>query len=220
MKSLLVVSPHPDDETLGAGGTLLKMKSQGKPIYWLNITNASIEYGWPKDFVEKRQKEIQEVVDQYNFDGWESLDLKPVELDQYPTSTIVSKISEKIKLWEPESIAIPWKDDPHSDHKIVYNALISATKSFRYPFIKRVMAMEILSETNFSDEDSFSANYFHDISGFLEKKIEIMNLFKSEMGIHPFPRSEDAIRSLAILRGSQCGFRYAEAFKILKLIED
>ncbi|MCI8314828.1 MAG: PIG-L family deacetylase [Lachnospiraceae bacterium] len=38
---IMVISPHPDDETLGAGGSLLKLKHLGNKIYWLNITDAN-----------------------------------------------------------------------------------------------------------------------------------------------------------------------------------
>ena len=42
-----------------------------------------------------------------------------------------------------------------------------------------------------------------------------MKIYSSETDKHPFPRSTEAIRSLALLRGSQSGFKYAEAFKVL-----
>lgn len=50
---IMVISPHPDDETLGAGGTLLRYKSEGHQIYWLNITNVEGNGRWSKSFVEK-----------------------------------------------------------------------------------------------------------------------------------------------------------------------
>jgi LmbE family N-acetylglucosaminyl deacetylase len=38
MRKVLVISVHPDDETIGAGGTLLKHKNLGDKIFWVNIT--------------------------------------------------------------------------------------------------------------------------------------------------------------------------------------
>jgi N-acetylglucosamine malate deacetylase 1 len=219
MNSILVVSPHPDDETLGAGGTLLKMKLLGHPIFWLNITNIALRYGWEQNKIDNRKLEIEKVIGAYGVDEFVNLDLEPVGLDKYPLSDVISRISEVFKKLQPETIIMPWKSDPHSDHKIVFNSVISASKTFRYPFIKKLIAMEILSETNFSETDDFSPNYFVNITGYLEKKIQIMNNYKSEMGIHPFPRSEESIRSLAILRGSQASVEHAEAFRIIKLIE-
>ena len=74
---------------------------------------------------------------------------------------------------------------------------------------------EVLSETdfNFVENRVFKPNVFIDISSFLEKKIEIMKIYESELGEHPFPRSEKNIRSLAILRGSQSGYKASEAFE-------
>ena len=76
---------------------------------------------------------------------------------------------------------------------------------------------ETLSETNFNFQSNnfFIPNKFMDISKYLEKKIKIMKIYKTEIGKHPFPRSESVIRANAVLRGSQCGFKYAEAFQII-----
>lgn len=53
---------------------------------------------------------------------------------------------------------------------------------------------------------------------FFEKKIEIIKVYESEMGEHPFPRSERNLRALATLRGATCGCEYAESFVLLKEI--
>ena len=81
--------------------------------------------------------------------------------------------------------------------------------------------METLSETEFAPstkEDSFVPNMFVDITDFIERKIEIMNIYKSELSDHPFPRSERNIRALATLRGATAGCENAEAFMIIKEI--
>ena len=81
--------------------------------------------------------------------------------------------------------------------------------------------VETLSETEFAPstkEDSFIPNVFVDISNFMDKKLEIMNVFKSEMGEHPFPRSERNLLALGTLRGATAGCEYAESFVLLKEI--
>ena len=67
-------------------------------------------------------------------------------------------------------------------------------------------------------EDSFVPNVFVDISKYMDKKIEIMKSYKSEIGEHPFPRSERNIRALATYRGATSGCGYAESFVLLKEI--
>ena len=218
--SVLVVSPHPDDETLGACGTILKYKKEGKKIYWLNITDIKEEYGYDKSSVEKRTKEISKVKELYNFDGFYNLRLNPTRLDEYGKSYIIGLISDVIKDLKPNTIILPYENDVHSDHRIVYECVFSCTKVFRYPYIKKVMCMEIISESDFaSSQNGFIPNYFVDITDFIEDKMEIINIYESELGNHPFPRSLESLKALAILRGISCGVRYAEAFKLIKFIE-
>ncbi|MBT5399319.1 PIG-L family deacetylase, partial [bacterium] len=66
---------------------------------------------------------------------------------------------------------------------------------------------------------SFVPNVFIDISNYMDKKIEIMKVYESEIGEHPFPRSERNIRALGTLRGATCGCDYAESFVLLKEIQ-
>ncbi len=81
--------------------------------------------------------------------------------------------------------------------------------------------LETLSETEFAlstKEDSFVPNVFVDISDFMDKKLEIMRVYGSELGEHPFPRSERNLKALATLRGATAGCEYAESFVLLKEI--
>jgi len=106
----------------------------------------------------------------------------------------------------------------HSDHRKIFEAAYSCTKSFRYPFIKKIYMIETLSETEFAPSTKEDPNVFVDISKYMDKKIEIMKVFESEIGVHPFPRSERNLRALGTLRGATAGCEYAESFVLLKEI--
>ena len=214
---VLVVAVHPDDETLGCGGTLLKHKANGDEIHWLICTTIDKN----NSYYKIRENEIKEVSNLYNFDSVHNLRLKTMQVDNYSISEIVNKISQIIKKIQPNIIYLPFKGDVHSDHRKIFEASYSCTKSFRYPYVKKIYMMETLSETEFAPstkEDSFIPNVFVDISQFFEKKIEIMKVFKTEMKKYPFPRSERNLRALATLRGATCGCEYAESFMLLKEI--
>lgn len=214
---ILVVAVHPDDETLGCGGTLLKHKHNGDKIYWLICTKIDEN----SDYYTTRENEIKQASDAYRFDGVFSLGLKTMRVDEYSMSELIDKISKAINEVRPSIIYLPFKGDVHSDHRKIFEASYSCTKVFRYPFIKKIYMMETLSETEFAPstkEDSFIPNSFVDISEYFEKKIEIMKIFKSEVAEHPFPRSEKNIRALAVLRGATCRCGYAESFMLLKEI--
>ena len=71
---------------------------------------------------------------------------------------------------------------------------------------------------NINSKDSFTPNTIVDISKFLNKKIQIMKIYKSEINKHPSPRSEKSIRALATFRGSTAGYNFAESFMLLKEI--
>ena len=214
---VLIIAVHPDDETLGCGGTLLKHKANGDEIHWLICTEANPE----NDFFRAREKEIEKVTNIYGFDSVTNLQLKTMQADEYSMSDLITKISKVINDVKPSTIYLPFKSDVHSDHRKIFEASYSCTKSFRYPFIKKIYMMEVLSETEFAPsvkEDSFVPNTFVDISEYMGKKIEIMQVFNSEVGEHPFPRSERNLRALATLRGTTAGCEYAESFVLLKEI--
>ncbi|PPB51477.1 PIG-L deacetylase family protein [Campylobacter hyointestinalis] len=220
---ILVVAVHPDDETLGCGGTLLRHKANGDEIHWLICTTIDKTHS----YYTTREQEIKEVSNLYEFDSVVNLRLNTMQVDEYSMSELITSISKVINDIKPDTIYLPFKGDVHSDHRKIFEAAYSCTKSFRYPFIKRIYMMETLSETEFAPstkENSFMPNVFVDISKYLDKKIEIMKVFKSETSLVPFPRSVENIKALAIFRGCTLGGGYighdkpiyAESFVLLK----
>lgn len=219
MRKLIVISPHPDDEILGAGGMLLKYRDMGWETVWLNVTDMKQEYGYEESKVAERSAQILEVRKELGITQFYNLGLKPASLTEYPTDELVEKISAIFRQELPEVVLLPYYADVHTDHGEVFKAAYACTKNFRYPSVKKVMCMEILSETDYAVAgDGFVPNCFVDISSYMDEKIRIMSLYKSEIQKAPFPRSEESIRALGTLRGSQAGSRYAEGFKLIKEI--
>jgi len=214
---ILVIAPHPDDETLGCGGTLFRHKEEGDEIYWLIVTEISEENGWKKNAVIKRNNEIIAVSKKYQFSDVFHLRLPTTKIDTLRMSDLIVKITDVYKSVQPDIIYMPFSYDVHTDHQIITKALQSTFKWFRHPHIKKVYMYETPSETefNFVENRVFRPSVFINISQYLENKIETMKIYDGEMGDFPFPRSEKSIRSWATLRGSQSGFESAEAFELV-----
>lgn len=217
---LLVVSPHPDDETLGAGGTILKHKKAGNQIFWLNVTDMKVLWGWDKRLVERRREQLKDVNVFYGFDGFYNLGFQPAKLKNIEEGQIIEKIRKVFQEVKPEWILIPGKYDAHSDHHVVYDCCMACAKTFRAPYIKRIATMEIISETDYgAQRETFAPNFFVDISNEIEEKLNAMKIYDTEIENSPFPRSLENIKALAAVRGGACMSRYAEAFCIVKQIE-
>jgi LmbE family N-acetylglucosaminyl deacetylase len=214
----IVIAPHPDDEVLGVGGTLLRRKVAGAKVAWLIVTSISAQAGWDEKKVKQRAKEIERITELLGFDEVFQLNFPTTQLDRVSMSDLVARISEVFRSFEPEEVFVPHPSDVHTDHRMVFDAVASCTKWFRYPSVKRVLAYETLSETDFGlgTDQGFRPNVFVDIEQFLDAKLRAMDIYASELGAFPFPRSYEAIRALATLRGAASGFRAAEAFELLR----
>lgn len=216
----LVVAPHADDEILGCGGTLLRRKAEGGMLGWLLMTVVTEEQGWDAEKVAERRCEIAAVRDAMGIhqEHLFELGIQTTCLDRISTADLVGRVSDVFSRFQPEEVLVPHPHDIHSDHRITFDAVAACTKWFRYPSVRRVLAYETLSETDFvlKPEGAFSPTVFVDVSDYIDRKIAMMNIYRSEVGAHPFPRSETSLRALAALRGAQSGFGSAEAFQLLR----
>lgn len=218
MNKILFVAPHPDDETLGCGGTILKHKDAGHEIYWLILTQANQKLSDLEDFVSFQKDYISKAAKSYGFKDYVQLHFTEIELDKYPFVDIVDSIKKVFDHIKPNIIYVQNRSDVQSDHRLLFDAVYACTKNFRAPYLKKILMYETLSETEFVpalQNNAFVPNVFVDITEYLERKLEIMRLFSTETMSDPYPRSDHAIRGLASYRGSRVGVKYAEAFMLL-----
>lgn len=215
MKKVLVISPHPDDEILGCAGFLSLLKNKKK--YWIIITQMTKEDGYSHNQISRRENEIKKVSFLLNFKKYFNLGFRTKNLNKNELNLLIKKMSDVIKIIKPDTIFAPFLNDAHSDHFYTTYALNHILKWFRFSFINRCYLYETLSETNFNfvKKDKFFPNVYFNITSTLKKKIQLVKIYKSEFKKHPFPRSPESIRSLASIRGSESGYKYAEAFKLL-----
>lgn len=219
MRNVLVVAPHPDDETLGCGGTLLRHKEEGDRISWLIMTGVHEKHGFSAERVRSRAREIETVAGLYGFDKTFNLAFPTTLLDTLPMGQMIGEVAAVFNDAAPAVVYLPYRGDVHSDHAVTFDVVSACTKWFRYPSVRRILSYEVLSETDFGlnpDSSGFRPNVFVDIAPHLEKKIAIFEHYAGESAAYPFPRSEKALRALAHCRGAASGFGAAEAFMLTR----
>jgi LmbE family N-acetylglucosaminyl deacetylase len=218
--SVLVLAPHPDDEALGCGGTLARLSCEKVSTHVVVMTGDVKAKAFDNWREHVRADEIGKVR--------QHLFLNSVSCQGYPASTLhslatrelIDELRSIIELLQPETLFLPWIGDIHSDHQVAARVGLAAAKSFRTPTVKTVLFYETLSETNGTSTlrtEVFSPQLWIDVSSHLDQKLNACLSYATEFGSHPFPRSELAVRSLAALRGSECGVSAAESFVVQRL---
>jgi LmbE family N-acetylglucosaminyl deacetylase len=143
-----------------------------------------------------------------------------VLLGQIPIPEFNSGILNVVKAVEPDVLLVPYPDR-HVDHRMIFEACMVAARPIGAGLsIKTLAAYETLSETHWNAahiEPNFTPNWCVDITDNIDIKIEAMRCYRSQSQCFPMPRSVEALRALALFRGSQAGFAYGEGFHLLRM---
>lgn len=216
---VLVSAPHPDDETFGCGGTLLRLRKAGAEIYWMIVTCMDPADGWPADKIERRRQEIERTARQIGVVRVHALDLPTGRLETIPMGRLVGAMKRVVEEVAPGTLLLPNRGDAHSDHRVVFDAGAACAKWFRHGSVRAVLTYETLSETDqgTSPAVAFHPQVFVDVSTTLEAKLDLCRIYADELGAFPFPRSTEAVRALAQVRGAASGFAAAEAFGVVRV---
>lgn len=221
-KSVLIITPHPDDEVLGCGGIIKKKTANSVLVNVLVMTRGKRGL-YTDERIENVREEARNAHKLLGIENTIYLDFPAPELDTVSISELSMAISTVINKLRPDTIFIPHRGDIHHDHKAVFTASLVAARPVNKYHVKRIYSYETLSETEWAapyGDDAFIPDYFVNISPEFSFKLEAMKCFKSQIREFPNPRSLKAIESLAHFRGSTVGFTYAEAFMTIRVIED
>jgi len=217
---ILAISAHPDDETLGCGGTLLKHRAAGDDLFGLIVTQTH-EPQWSAETIEHKATEIEQVVEAYGMKECFELGFPSTRLEMIPHADLIEQIREVISKIKPEVVYLVHGGDVHTDHHAVFTATMSVLKPsyMKHLGVRRVLCYETLSSTEAAPaqlDRAFMPNVFSNIASFIKRKIEIMELYRTEAQADPLPRGSSAIRALACYRGATIGVKHAEAFMLIR----
>ena len=215
---VLIISAHPDDETIGAGGTLLRHVAKGDDVYWCVVTQG-YSPPWPKETLEKARQQVYEVQKAYGIREVILCGFPTVKLSTIPYIEISSEIQKVVDKVHPDIVYTTPRCDINLDHKIVYECTLVACRPLPGSSVQRLLSYEICPTTRYgpsSSSGSFSPNIFIDISDYLDKKIEIMGIYQTELYKYPHPRSLEGIKLFAQERGLSVGLEAAECFELIR----
>ena len=221
-EKLLVIAPHSDDEILGCGGLISKVKKEGGKVYVL-IFNLGFEKDDTKESQEKRKNEVQEAMNVLKVDNYHLVHDQPDnnrDLDAEPLHSLIEVIEStsnvSLEKIAPTIVAIPTIFSHHQDHVHVHRACIAALRPISTPISNIVLSYEAPEHSRWSASGVFEPNLFVEIDDVIENKILAFNKYRSQ--IRPGGRDDDSIRNQAKYRGQEVGKNLCEAFYVHRFI--
>lgn len=220
-KKVLVVAAHPDDEILGIGGTVLNHTAKGDEVYCLILAEGiKSREGSTSDEVQAlkqqslRAGEILEYKDIF-FAG-----LPDNSLDTVSLLSVVKEVEKCLEKIKPDILYTHFENDLNIDHRVAFQAVLTASRPCNENCPKEIYAFETLSSTEWQSKGGqiFAPNFYVNIENMIEKKIEAMKEHKNEIRQYPHPRSVEGIKILAQYRGMECGLKFAEALQLVRKI--
>ena len=221
---ILVVAAHPDDETLGAGGTIAKHVSAGDDVSVLILGQgiASRKEGGEdvSKEIEALRSDSRRALAKLGVKEAAFQDFPDNKFDSVPLLDVIKAVEKIVSEKKPGTIYTHHHGDLNVDHRMTFKAVITACRPVGSS-VKKLLCFETLSSTEWNVQNSdtaFLPNKFVDISSTLEKKLSALREYKSEMKKFPHPRSLEGVETLAKMRGMAVGLKAAEAFEVIREI--
>ena len=219
---VLVVAPHPDDEILGCGGVMARHAAHGDEVRVAVVTRGAPEVYRAEQVAETRG-ELKEAHGVLGVKQVHYLDFPAPRMDTIPRHTVADAIRRLINELQPSTLYVPHFGDMHFEHGLTYQACLVAARPTGKNIIQHVLAYETVSETEWGPPTSgnaFQPTVFINIEAYMVKKVAAMACIKSQLFAAPHPRSLANLEALALLRGSTAGLKAAEAFMLVREIQE
>jgi LmbE family N-acetylglucosaminyl deacetylase len=220
-KRILVVAAHPDDEILGVGGTLARHLAAGDSCSVAILADAG-SARYDAATIESVRSSAREAARRLGVADLRFAGLVDQRLDTLPIVEVTDQVSTVLHDVGPQWIYTHHRGDVNRDHQVAYEATLTAARPYAAPFVERILCFETPSATEWAGphpDHAFVPNVFVDISPHLDRKLDAMSAYTTELCGAPHPRSLDALRTRAAHWGSIVGVTAAEPFMLIRQIE-
>lgn len=231
-KSILVVAAHPDDEILGCGGLMAFHTSRGDQVSVL-IAAEGITSRDDTRSISGRTDELDDLksicrraLRTLSVSEVEFGNLPDNRLDSVDLLDIVKLVERTVQSVNPDVVITHHPGDLNVDHRILYEAVLTACRPQPGAGVQKILTMEVPSATGWLGAGvgaGFEPNYFVNLSErgstgltHLDAKLAALEVYSSEMRPFPHARSLEAVRALSAWRGASVGYSWAEAFFIVR----
>jgi LmbE family N-acetylglucosaminyl deacetylase len=132
----LVIAPHPDDESLGCGGTIAQLRQLNLPVYVLFVSDGTLSHPNSPSYPADRLRDLRERealaalqilgVPEENATFMRQKDRQVLTPDQPGFADTVQYVTRLLEHQRPDTILVPWRRDPHPDHRASWQLLTEA----------------------------------------------------------------------------------------------
>lgn len=212
---VLVVAPHPDDETIGMGGTIAKLVSLSIPVRVIFMSNGVTSRDVARETVELRNRAARNAMDVLGVDDFNFFDFPDNRFDSLPILEIAKLLEIEVSNFRPTVVFAPYRYDLNIDHQIASEATSIAVRPKLSNNVRLYLNYEILSSTGWNHAAPvFSPTVFVDIQNYWSLKLSALQAYGPEIDASPSARSIRVIEALANFRGGLVAKEKAEAFSL------
>jgi LmbE family N-acetylglucosaminyl deacetylase len=217
-KRVLVIAPHCDDEAFGMGGTILKLHEMGAEVYCCVVVCGDLRFEHSQTTITREQR-VAEFNAVMKFMGTEGTVLpftQETRMDQVSIADVVAAIERVQDDFQADSWYMIGPSF-HQDHRVVFEAALAAARPTRLNCPREIYRYELPTYSGNPREWQFIPHVYEDIGPFLERKLRLCELYKSQIRPHGM-LSIDAIRRFAQARGFESRCDAAECFEVMRII--
>jgi N-acetylglucosamine malate deacetylase 1 len=221
----LVIAAHPDDEILGCGASIAKWVAMGEAVHIVIMAEGATSRGPTRD-IDANSRELSLLARSakqagalLGADSVKLLGFPDNRMDSVDRLDLIKEVESEVERLQPHTVVTHHGGDLNIDHRIVHEAVVTACRPQPESIVRRLLAFEIPSSTEWQPSESnvaFQPNWFENVSQTIDSKLEALKLYQSEMREWPHARSLKNIEHLARWRGGSIGCEAAEAFMLMR----
>ncbi|HLH84928.1 MAG TPA: PIG-L deacetylase family protein [Trebonia sp.] len=215
---VVVIGAHPDDELLGAGGTIARHARAGDDVHAIVVADGAGSR-YPAHLADTLEKQARRAAEIIGLASLRFLALPDQRLDTIPLIELTQRLEAVLDDIGPRTVYTHFPEDVNDDHRIVARCAWVACRPYRRQRLVKFAVFETPSSTEWAwplPGTSLQPNLFVDITDTIDVKIAAMECYETELRDYPHPRSPRALRERAAHWGSHIGRRAAEPFRVLR----